>query len=756
LRAIAGAKPPTIASVRSLGFRIGESTANVALSGIFNRRSGDHADGSRSSGVGSAERLALLDQFEESELGWFWATDAEGKLSYLSASAAHRLGREPDQMLGTPLTTLFLPDAGEDEDRTERPFAFQLRARSSIADLAVRIAVDGPERWWSICAKPQLNSQGEFLGYRGSAKDITAVRDSQRDASRLAQYDSLTGLANRHRMTKRLTSTLIAYKAAKRSCGLMMLDLDRFKQVNDTLGHPAGDELLKQVGQRLERIIGPRGEIGRLGGDEFQIMLPDVDDRGRLGEIANSVIQMISQPYSLGGDRAIIGTSVGIAIAPYDGIEVDELVSSADLALYAAKGGGRGQYRFFSSELKDGARLRRQIEEDLRDAIQHDQIEVHYQPIVRTADRVVTGVEALVRWNHPDRGWISPSEFIPVAEETNLITSLGEWVMRRACQDAVEWPESLRVAVNVSAIQFAGADLPRLVHSTLERTGLHPARLELEITESVFLGDPQGTKETLTALKKLGVRLALDDFGTGYSSLGYLSSAPLDKIKIDRSFVAGATQDDTNNAAIITAIVSLASALKMETVAEGVEALDELALIGKLGASHVQGYIFSKPMTNDELIERITSGGLEFHPAGPARHRADRKTMYRKVGLIHEDHRYEVVMRNLSRTGASVDGLLNVPLGTELVLDLGGGQLVVCRVMRSEGYSQGLAFEVPLVSDGADGLCTRHRISPYALAAAGMPLAALPPGHYAMPPSDGPRSRPQFLQVDLASMSRAA
>ncbi len=413
----------------------------MALTDIFQRRTGDRASGVRSPAVADAERLALLDQFEESELGWFWATDDEGKLSYLSASAAHRLGLEPDQMLGTPLTALFLPDDHDDEDRAERPFAFQLRARSSIADMSVRVAVEGTERWWSICAKPQLNSQGDFLGYRGSAKDITAVRDSQRDASRLSQYDSLTGLANRHRMSKRLATTLTAYKVAKRSCALMMLDLDRFKQVNDTLGHPAGDELLKQVAQRLERIIAGKGEIGRLGGDEFQVMLPDIDDRGRLGEIANSVIQMISQPYSLGGDRAIIGASVGIAIAPYDGIDSDELVSSADLALYAAKGGGRGQYRFFSSELKDGARLRRQIEEDLRDAIQSDQIEVHYQPIVRTSDHIVTGVEALVRWNHPERGWISPAEFIPVAEETNLITALGEWVMRRACQDAVKWPE---------------------------------------------------------------------------------------------------------------------------------------------------------------------------------------------------------------------------------------------------------------------------------------------------------------------------
>jgi hypothetical protein len=261
----------------------------------------------------------------------------------------------------------------------------------------------------------------------------------------------------------------------------------------------------------------------------------------------------------------------------------------------------------------------------------------------------------------------------------------------------------------------------------------------------------------LKALKKIGVRLALDDFGTGYSSLGYLSSAPLDKIKIDRSFVAGLTEDENNNAAIITAIVSLARALKMETVAEGVEAMDELQLITKLGASHIQGYIFSKALSQQDLLERFAEGGLKFDPEGPAKHRADRRSTYRRVGVIHEDHRYEVVMRNLSRSGAGIEGLLDVPLGTPLVLDLGGGQLVVSTVVRSEGFSQGLEFEQKLIKDGSEGLCTRHRISPYALAAAGMPLAALPPGSYVpQVREEGPRSRPKFLQVDLTQSHRAA
>ncbi|QYU69434.1 EAL domain-containing protein [Leptolyngbya sp. 15MV] len=530
-----------------------------------------------------------------------------------------------------------------------------------------------------------------------------------------------------------------------------MLDLDRFKQVNDTLGHPAGDELLKQVAQRLQTIVGKRGEIGRLGGDEFQIIMPDVDDRGDLGELAARLIQMVSQPYSLDGSRATIGTSLGIAIAPYDGIDAEELVSSADLALYAAKGGGRGQYRFYSAELKDGARLRRQIEEDLRDALHRDEMHLAFQPIVRADTNHVAGFEALLRWKHPESGPISPDMFIPIAEETSIILDLGEWALRRACESAAQWPGKLRVAVNVSPVQFGSEGLPDVVARALSSSGLDPDRLELEVTESVLLGDETVVHDTFKKLKKMGVRLVLDDFGTGYSSLGYLRRAPFDKIKIDRSFVRGATMDNNNNAAIISAIVSLAEALGMETVAEGVEAMDELALVRERRATHVQGYVYGEATAQAELVERLESGRLEYKPDGPPRYRSERRTMFRRIGVIHEDHRYEAVMRNLSRTGARIEGLLEVPKGTILVLDLGEGQLAVCKVRRSHDHAQGVEFETPLISDGSDGLCTRHRISPYALAAAGMPLAALPPGHYPLfDHGDRPKTLPQFIQVDLS------
>ena len=707
--------------------------------------------------IDDKQRLAMLDAFEEEDIGWFWATDAEGRISYLSSSAIRRFGPQRD-VLGQPLGAVVEVVHNEGEDRSERPLSFMLSARTKFADVAVRVATDGGEMFWSLTGKPAFDDRDNFQGYRGSAKDITAVYERQRDASRLAQYDSLTGLANRHRMGSRLTAILTAFRVAKRSCALLMLDLDRFKQVNDTLGHPAGDDLLKQVAQRLQRIVAAPAEIGRLGGDEFQVIIPDADDRGKLGEIAQRIIQMISQPYSIEGSRAIIGTSVGIAIAPYDGIEPDDLIKSADLALYAAKAGGRGQYRFYSNDLKDSAHERREIEEDLRDALHRGELEMHYQPVVRASDNVVTGFEALMRWNHPERGRISPAVFIPIAEDSRLIEKLGEWALRQACADAAHWPESVRVAVNVSAHQFSSTNLPALVANALASSGLKPHQLELEITESVFMGDAEKVDGMFARLKKLGVKLSLDDFGTGYSSLGYLQRATFDKIKIDQSFVRGCTETDNVNAAIITAIVSLARALDMETTAEGVEAMDELALMRELGALNVQGFIYSRAVPQEEVLAKLSAGDLVYTPAGPAKHRAERRTLLRKVGVIHEDHRYEAVLRNLSRTGAMIEGLLDVPIGTELVVDLGEGQLAVATVRRSQDATQGVEFETPLISDGAEGLCTRYRISPYALAAAGMPLRALPPGSYAPPvQASAETSIPRFMQIDLsATAARAA
>ena len=697
------------------------------------------------------QAMILLRDYEESGIGWFWSSDREGRITYISDIVAQKLGRARAELLGQPIQSLFVLDRDEDSG-SERTLPLIFSARKTFSDLQVRAATEASSTWWSISGRPQFSGSGDFLGYNGNGVDITASRQSQKDASRLAQYDSLTGLANRHRMGKRLDTTLAAYKAAKRSCAIMMLDLDRFKQVNDTLGHPAGDELLKQVAQRLQRVVTDKGcEIGRLGGDEFQIVLPDIDDRGRLGEIAKTIITMLSQPYQIEGSRCVIGASVGIAIAPYDGVSSEELVRSADLALYASKGGGRGQFRFYSSDLHSEAERRRQIEEDLRDALSSDQMRVAYQPIVDTKTNTVVSLESLARWQHPELGDVSPAVFIPIAEEANLIGALGNWVLKQACLDAAQLPGNVRVAVNVSAAQFANPGFAALVAQALAHAELPPERLELELTESIFLGDQAATEEMFTQLKMLGVRLALDDFGTGYSSLSYLQHAPFDKIKIDKAFIRGITQEGNRNAAIIASIVSLADALKMDTTAEGIEAHDELEEMRRLKVKQIQGFIYASAVTFDDVQEAMLSGDWVIEPYGPSKYRPERRTVLRKVGLIHEDHRYEVTMRNLSRSGCMVEGLMDVPIGTQFVVDFGEGQLAVAVVRRSAGIMQGLEFEQQLVDDGAGGLCTRHRVSPYVLAQAGMPLAALPPGQYPMQLMQQPGaalSLPKFGQVD--------
>jgi diguanylate cyclase (GGDEF)-like protein len=668
------------------------------------------------------EALLLLQNYEETRQGWFWSTDTSGRLTYLTDSIAELLGKKPSDLIGTPFVDLFFRSKGVTDKRT---LPFILTKQTKFDELPLHAAILGDERWWAVSGRPQYDSNKNFCGYRGSGVDITAQRRTAEDTSRLAMYDSLTGLSNRHHISKTLETTLIAFQAQKRSCAVMLIDLDRFKHVNDTLGHPAGDALLKQVAERLLKIVNDRDKVSRLGGDEFQIILPDTEDRGVLGDMATNIIDSLSQPYSVEGSRCIIGASIGIAVAPFDGMTSEEVIRNVDLALYSAKGNGRGRFSFYSSDLLQTAEDRRTLEEDLRDALAKGQLSLHYQPIVNAKTNIVSGFEALIRWNHPERGAISPGLFIPIAEESNLIGPLGDWAIRQACDDASKWPGHMRVAVNVSPIQFANDLLPKVVVGALASSGLHAERLELEITESVFLNGSAATDIMFKTLKKIGVRLALDDFGTGYSSLSYLQTAPFDKIKIDQSFVRGATEPGSRNGAIISAIVALAEALDMETTAEGIETLDQIELIRTLNCSHIQGFAYSRAVPNEELIKHIQSGDWTIIPTGPAKQRNDRLSMFRKVRAIHENHYYSVVVRNLSVSGALIEGLLDVPVGTRFVIDFGEGQLAVATVRRSKNHQQGIEFEQRLVSDGNGGLCTSHRVSPYLIAAAGLPTGDL-------------------------------
>ncbi len=665
------------------------------------------------------EASLLLRSYEDARLGWFWSTDQEGRLTYLTPQVVPLLCAQPGAALGHAFIDLFRQ--GNEGSAAGRTLPFLLARHSKFDKLVLRAALSGDDRWWSIAGSPQFDAAGQFTGFRGSGVDITEQRRSSEHASRLAMYDALTGLPNRLRMTETLEAELAGFDHHKRPCAVMLIDLDRFKQVNDTLGHPAGDALLKQVGERLLRTIGDKERIFRLGGDEFQVIVRDCGDRDALEDLGSEIIASLSQPYSVEGSRCIIGASIGVAVSPGDGRTSEDLIRNADLALYAAKGTGRGRVTFFSNELLQIAEDKRLLENDLRDALARGEMQVYYQPIVNARNDTTTGVEALVRWHHPVRGSISPALFIPIAEEANLIGPLGEWVLRKACEDAAGWPGKLRVAVNVSPIQFASGALPAIVTSALATSGLAPERLELEITEGVFLSDSAESDTMFATLKDIGVRLALDDFGTGYSSLGYLRTAPFDKIKIDQSFVRAATLPGSRNGAIIAAIVALAEALGMETTAEGVESQDQLTLIRELHVSHIQGHIYSKAITSTELTDRLETGEWIIAPSGPSRQRSERNSMYRKVGAIFGSHYRSVLVRNLSESGALIEGLDDVAVGSQLLLDFGEGQLAFARVRRSRLHQQGIEFEDPLVSDGVGGLRTAQRVSPYAMRTAGLP-----------------------------------
>ncbi len=703
----------------------------MALKGFLSSMGGNGSSRSKRGVAASAlsddEKLAMLNDLEHSGLGWFWASDADGNLTYLSGALAECIDVPLEDLIGQPLASVFNPRAG---DGRTKSLPLVLGARKSFSGFVVEASKGKANAVLRLAGRPVEDGRGRFTGFRGTGADITQEFHREEETSRLAKFDSLTGLANRHRMAQIIDSTLTAFQTAKRSCAVLMLDLDRFKQVNDTLGHAAGDELLRQVSSRLQRSIDHECEIGRLGGDEFQVLLPDMDDRGVLGEVAMKIISMLKQPYSLEEGRCVIGASVGIAIAPHDGVSREEVVRAADLALYAAKNGGRGQYRFFSGELENEAIFRRRLEEGLGEAVREDQLFLKYEPIVATQGMNVEALEAHICWNHAQRGEIDQEEFAGILEGSSQNIEVGRWAIEQAARDAANWPETVRVSVNVPVQLFNSDGFVDGVADALKEADIAAARLELEIPEAVFFGDTDGVDRTLAALFKLGVQLTLDEFGSGYSSLAYLRRAPFDTIKIDERLIAEASDKDGRELGLVKAIVALAGALEMNTVANGIESMELHRVLGECGISYLQGPIYSDPITIDAVFDALTDEAWNIEPDSDRTKRARRRTVFRKIQVIHDDHSYEVTLRNLSKTGALIQGLADVPKGTQFVVDLGGGQLAVTTVIRTSADTQGLEFEQHLIDDGSGGLCTRNRVSPYALASAGAPLAALSQGSY--------------------------
>ena len=454
-------------------------------------------------------------------------------------------------------------------------------------------------------AQVSVRGTDELARLASSFNDMAGkIAEREQRITQLAFNDVLTGLPNRTMFQQQLDHLLRASQGSGSHFALHCLDLDQFKSVNDTLGHPAGDALLVEAGRRV--LEAARGHfVARLGGDEFVVQQSLSVDRNATDQLAREILKSIGKPFVIDGNEVVPSTSIGIALAPDDGADGGTLLRNADLALYRAKGAGRRAYAFFERSLNERAQQRRQLESDLRVALEHGDFELHYQPLFDLEHNRICSFEALLRWRHSDRGWISPAEFIPVAEDSGLLVPIGAWAIREACAQAARWPKHIRVGVNVSPVQFHREGLQEVVLGALAKSGLDPTRFELEITESVFLEGGDATLNLLYSLRSLGIRIALDDFGTGYSSLSYLQSFPFDKLKIDRSFIQNLLTRD-GATAIVRAITELAQALGIETTAEGVEETAQLMELRSHGCSSVQGFLFAEPMAPRDVEQLFT------------------------------------------------------------------------------------------------------------------------------------------------------
>ena len=541
----------------------------------------------------------LLRDFEDSDADWLWETDASRRVVRASARFALACGVDAAAINGQPLLQVLA--AGPAWESGNLPaglhqLADKLKNRESFRDLVLPVAATDPQRWWEIAASPRYDVQGVFCGFRGVGSDVTEQRASADRINRMARFDTLTGLPNRLFVNEELACALAEAEQWRGRCAFMMIDLDRFKAVNDTLGHPIGDRLLGRVSERLGQLMSDNDLIGRLGGDEFAVVVRDAGDAGRLERLARTIIDTLSRPYEVDQHTLYIGASVGIATSPRDGRTAEMLIRSADLALYRSKDQGGGVFHAYEPQLHAEAEERRVLEVALRKALENGELHLNYQPVVDARAGQLRGFEALLRWQHPTLGLIPPAKFIPIAEEARLIAPIGEWVVRTACAEAAGWPSDIRIAVNVSPEQLHNPHFVTVIASALAQSGLPAERLDLEVTESVFLRESTGAIRVLEQILDLGVGLSLDDFGTGYSSLGYLSSTRFSSIKIDRSFVQAASAGTVEAIAIIRAVIAMADSLGLATTAEGVETEAELRMVQELGCKSIQGFYFGRPL----------------------------------------------------------------------------------------------------------------------------------------------------------------
>jgi len=547
----------------------------------------------------------LLREFEENQADWLWQIDPSRRVRLASPRFAFALGKTSEEVNGKSFLELISGEMWESGNFTSslHDLVEHLKRKESFSNLLVEVVIDGVSRWWELSGTPILDDNGRHIGFRGVGSDVTEQRESSEKIAYLARYDTLTGLPNRLMLNEGLDEGMRYADQWRSRCAFLMIDLDRFKAVNDSLGHLVGDLLLAEVSKRLKSLMGNNEMVGRLGGDEFAIVIRDASENDYVGTIARKVIEALSQPYKIDHHTLYIGASVGSAYGPRDGASVEELMRNADLALYRAKDEGGGEHFQYEPSMHASAEERRKLEFSLRHAIEHDELLLNFQPVVDAFSEQVVSFEALVRWDSSEHGLVRPDKFIPLAEDTRLIVPIGQWVLEKACIEAVNWPSHIKIAVNVSGEQLIAPEFASTVVRALAKSGLEASRLEIEVTESIFLRDADLARVALEEIMALGCDVALDDFGTGYSSLGYLRQLRFSTIKVDRSFVQGAASQHPESLAIIRAVVAMADSLEMSTTAEGVETPEEADLIRQLGCKKIQGYYFGRPMPASEARE---------------------------------------------------------------------------------------------------------------------------------------------------------
>jgi len=565
------------------------------------------------------ESEARFRSLTELSSDWYWEQDENFRFVAFSDGAADRAGSSPASHLGK--TRWELPVVGVSDEQWAQHRAV-LEAHEPFRDFEFqRLNERGEPIWMSASGVPIFGDDGRFKGYRGIGRNISARKQAEAGLARLAQFDDLTGLPNRTLLRDRLEQAIAQGQRQDWQVGALFIDLDRFKLVNDTLGHRYGDQLLEQVGNRLRGCMRASDTVARFSGDEFVVVLPDLARAQDAAAVAEKILAALAEPFDLEGEEADIGASIGIAVWPADAQDADSLLTAADAAMYRAKAAGRAGYCFFTAEMNQRSQARRRLHRDLRRALEREEFQLVYQPKVEVSSRRICGVEALLRWAHPERGMVLPGDFIPLLEETGLIVPVGEWVVRAACDQIRTWQqaglEPVPVAVNVSARQFQMPDLDTRVIDLIAAAGVDPRLLEIEITESHLVHDPEHASRVLERLRGAGIGIAVDDFGTGYSSLAYLTRFPVSALKVDRQFVRDAPTD-ASDAAIVRAVIDMAHALGFVVVAEGVETEAQARFLVQHGCELAQGYFFGRPMPPQSVAALLASpAGSE--PAGAAR-----------------------------------------------------------------------------------------------------------------------------------------